>query len=64
MDVLSHLLAALGRLLLSVSSVLAIEELTLGGLARLLLATPYDSRARRSKTANTAASGPAQQGWK
>jgi hypothetical protein len=47
MDVLNHLFAALGRLLLWVSSILVIEELTLGGLARLLLSTPYDSSSRR-----------------
>jgi hypothetical protein len=44
MDVLNHLLAALGRILLSISGVLAVEELTLGGLARILLSMPYDSR--------------------
>ena len=37
MEVLNYLFAALGRLLLWVSSILVIEELTLGGLARLLL---------------------------
>jgi hypothetical protein len=47
MDVLNHLFAALGRLLLWVSSILVLEELTLGGLARLLLSTPYDSNGRR-----------------
>jgi hypothetical protein len=63
MDVLNHLFAALGRLLLSVSSILVIEELTLGGLARLLLAAPYDSRGERKKMADTAASGSVQRGW-
>jgi hypothetical protein len=53
MDVMNHLFAALGRLLLSVSSVLVIEELTLGGLARLLISTPYDSRTRRRRTMRT-----------
>jgi hypothetical protein len=47
MEVLSHLFAALGRLLLWVSSILVLEELTLGGLARFLLSTPYDSGGRR-----------------
>jgi hypothetical protein len=57
MDVLNHLFTALGRILLSISSVLVIEELTLGGLARILLSTPYDSRRRdRRKTGVAAAS--------
>jgi hypothetical protein len=43
MEVLNHLFAALGRMLLWVSSVLVLEELTLGGLARLLLSRPFDS---------------------
>jgi hypothetical protein len=61
MDVLSHMFAALGRLLLWVSSVLVIEELTLGGLARLLLSMPFDSRSRRGrKTGTAAASGSAE----
>ncbi len=47
MELLNHLFAALGRLLLWVSSILVLEELTLGGLARLLLSTPYDSSGRR-----------------
>jgi len=47
MEILSHLFTALGRLLLWVSSILVLEELTLGGLARLLLSAPYDSRGRR-----------------
>lgn len=56
MEILSHLFAALGRLLLSISSLLVLEELTLGGLARLLL-TQSDTRSRRSdKTAAEAAS--------
>ena len=45
MEILNHLFGALGRLVLWVSSVLVIEELTLGGLARLLLSRPFDSRA-------------------
>ena len=44
MEILNHLFGALGRLVLWVSSVLVIEELTLGGLARLLLSRPFDSR--------------------
>ena len=51
MEVLNHLLAALGRVLLWVSSTLVLEELTLGGLARLLLSMPYDSRGGRDGTA-------------
>jgi hypothetical protein len=47
MEVLNHLFAALGRLLLWVSSILVLEELTLGGLARLLLSSPYDSSGTR-----------------
>jgi hypothetical protein len=43
MEILSHLFAALGRLLLWVSSVLVLEEMTLGGLARLVLTIPFDS---------------------
>jgi hypothetical protein len=55
MEVLNHLLAALGRVLLWVSSTLVLEELTLGGLARLLLSMPYDSRGGRDgKTAGGA----------
>jgi len=42
---LGELLAALGRILLSISAALVLEELTWGGLARLLL-TP-SSRPRR-----------------
>lgn len=53
MEILNHLFAALGRLLLWVSSILVIEELTLGGLARLLLSTAYDSSGKREgKTAD------------
>jgi hypothetical protein len=48
MEVLNHLFAALGRLLLSICSLLVLEELTLGGLARLLLAPPSGPRSRRS----------------
>jgi len=50
MDVLNHLFAALGRLLLGVSTVLMIEELTLGGLARLLLSMRFACRSRRRRT--------------
>jgi hypothetical protein len=49
MEVLNHLFAALGRMLLWVSSVLVLEELTLGGLARLLLSKPFDSCGRSGK---------------
>jgi hypothetical protein len=49
MDVLSHLFAALGRVLLWISSVLVVEELMLGGLARIFLTMPYDSRGRRNR---------------
>jgi hypothetical protein len=65
MEVLGHLTAALGRTLLWISSVLVIEELMLGGLARIFLAMPYDSRGRRNRrgkrrrtTRGAAASGP------
>ena len=59
MEVLSHLFAALGRLLLWIASVLVIEELTLGGLARLLLSMPFDShRWRRSKRRDTPPRNP------
>jgi len=54
MEVLSHLTAALGRMLLWVSSVLVVEELMLGGLARIFLSMPYDSkRNRRGKSRRT-----------
>jgi hypothetical protein len=49
MEILSHLFAALGRLLLWVSSVLVLEEMTLGGLARLVLTIRSDSVESRSK---------------
>ena len=55
MEVLSHMFAAMGRMLLWVSSVLVLEELTLGGLARLLLSMPFDSRSRRGRTTGAAA---------
>jgi hypothetical protein len=63
MEVLSHLVAALGRTLLWISSLLVIEELMLGGLARIFLSTPYDARrkrnrgTRRTMTKDAAASG-------
>ena len=48
MEILVHsledLLAVLGRVLLGIMSVLVLEELTLGGLARLLLSTPLRTR--------------------
>jgi hypothetical protein len=37
MGILSHLMVAVGHVLLWISTVLMAEELTLGGLARLLL---------------------------
>ncbi len=49
MDILNHLFGALGRLLLWISSALVLEELTFGGLARLLLSRPSDARARRAR---------------
>ena len=49
MNILNHLFAALGRVLLWVSSVLVLEELTLGGLARLLLSRRFDRRERRGR---------------
>jgi hypothetical protein len=56
MEVLNRLFAVLGQLLLWVSSVLVIEELTLGGLARLLLSMPFDSRRWRRRKMGDAAS--------
>lgn len=50
MEILTHLLSALGRMLLWVSSALVVEELTFGGLARLLLSMPSDGRERREST--------------
>jgi hypothetical protein len=47
MDILNRLLSVLGTLLLWVSSALVIEEMTFGGLARLLLSLPYEARDRR-----------------
>ena len=47
MEILNHLFSALGRLLLWVSTALVLEELTFGGLARLLLTLPSDSRETR-----------------
>ena len=55
MDVLNHLFAALGRMLLWICSVLVLEELTLGGLARLLLSMPFDSRGKRGRSSGDAA---------
>jgi hypothetical protein len=58
MDVLNHLFGALGRILLSISCVLTIEELTLGGLARILLSKRYDSGSRNGgRAAAASASG-------
>ena len=55
MDLLNHLFAALGRMLLWICSVLVLEELTLGGLARLLLSMPFDSRGKQVRNADDAA---------
>jgi hypothetical protein len=49
MEFLGHLFTALGRVLLWISSVLVLEELTLAGLARLLLSRPCDSRGGRKR---------------
>jgi hypothetical protein len=54
-EILSHVFTALGRLLLSISSLLVVEELTLGGLARLLLSTRDDSRSRSAGKTREAA---------
>jgi hypothetical protein len=59
MEVLEHLLAVLGRVLLWVCSALVVEELTLGGLARLLLTRPLRGRRGRD-TGDAAAKGPAK----
>ena len=56
---------AVGRLVLWVSSVLVLEELTLGGLARLLLSRPFDSRGQRGKARQTPQNLAAQKDvWK
>jgi hypothetical protein len=55
MEVLSHLVVALGRTLLWICSVLAIEELMLGGLARIFLSMPYDGRGKRRRMRRNAA---------
>jgi hypothetical protein len=55
MEVQSYMFTALGRLLLWVSSILVLEELTLGGLARLLLSKPFDSHSKRGRTTGAAA---------
>jgi hypothetical protein len=60
MEVLNYLLGALGRMMLWVCSVLVLEELTLGGLARLLLSRTYDARDRRCGRAGDAAAGSAE----
>lgn len=46
-QVFAEFLAALGRVLLWTCSVLVLEELTLGGLARLLLSLTSDFRGRQ-----------------
>jgi hypothetical protein len=61
MEVVNRMLAVLGQILLWVSTALVIEELTLGGLARLLLSTTFDARERRLRQArDAAASGRAE----
>ena len=57
MEILSHLFAALGQLLLWLSSLLVVEELTLGGLARLILSRPFDSHRRQGKETGTRPAG-------
>jgi hypothetical protein len=58
MEGLDHLLAVLGRVLLWVCCALMVEELTLGGLARLLLTMLFEPRGRRDRGA--AAKDPAK----
>jgi len=48
MEILNCLLGAIGHLLLWVASALAMEELTFGGLARLILSFLSESGSRRS----------------
>ena len=55
MEVVNRMLAVLGQILLWVSTALVIEELTLGGLARLLLSTTFDARERSVRKAREAA---------
>jgi hypothetical protein len=56
LDALNHLFAAVGRMLLWLASGLVLEELTLGGLAKLLLAFLADTSSR--PTAAPMASAP------
>ncbi len=63
MEVLNYLLAALGRMMLWVCSVLVLEELTLGGLARLLLSMTFDARSRRGRQAGDAAASGLAEGF-
>jgi hypothetical protein len=53
MEVVNRMLAVLGQILLWVSTALVLEELTLGGLARLLLSTAFDARERRVRSQET-----------
>jgi hypothetical protein len=55
MEVVNRMLAVLGQILLWVSTMLVLEELTLGGLARLLLSTTFDARERRLRHARDVA---------
>jgi len=49
MEILNYLLGAIGHLLLWIASALVIEELTFGGLARLILCFLSESSSRRSR---------------
>jgi hypothetical protein len=63
MDVVNRMFAVLGQILLWVSTALVLEELTLGGLARLLLSTAFDGRDWRvPKSTDGAAAGLAERG--
>ncbi len=55
MEAVNRMLAVLGQILLWVSTALVLEELTLGGLARLLVSTTFDARERRVGQARDAA---------
>jgi hypothetical protein len=61
MEILNHLFGGLGRILLWLSSALVLEELTLGGLAKLLLTQISDSRARRERTKTNHAASTASE---
>ena len=49
MEVMGHIFGALGHMLLWVSTLLMLEELTLGGLARLLLTRLSGERGKRKR---------------